>query len=128
MYEIVSEGVVVEYTDKPYYVTLESPNGTNQETDEKHADCVSVKGELYRLPNARHVNRDYPLATIRKSDGGATMFAVEQTGKNTEIQLEHVTAETEMAICEMDMMFNDYISEIEMTLCEMDMMYAQEGN
>lgn len=128
MYAIISEGTEVWRTDKPAYITLESPNGTPQETKKaEDADCVSVHGKLYQLPGAKHINEDLPSAIIRKVDSGAVTYKTGQEAQKTEHKLDETTAEIEAAICQIDMLYSDMIAELEMTLCEMDMeMNAQE--
>lgn len=122
MYEVISDGTVVDRRDAPVYITLRSPNGTPQQTTAENADCVSVRGQLYQLPGAKNVDESLPKAILRKADGGELSHETEQLARATQADLEDTSAEMESAICGLDIMYADRIAELEVTLCEMDIM------
>lgn len=121
MIEVVSDGVVVARFEKPVYITLVSPNGTPQPTDREHADCVSVRGQLYQLPDAVNIDDTLPKATLRDADSGEITDVIADDQRTTSDRLSETACEMESAICELDVMLNDRIAELEMTICELDM-------
>lgn len=97
MYEIIdsSNGERITICDKPRYIRIKPSTGAYIETDEKHAEGVSIIGNVYSLNGKL---KDLPECQINKIDNG--MLLSEYINKL--ISTQNNILDIEAALCELD--------------------------
>lgn len=125
MYTILSEGKLLAYTDKPNYVTLDSPNGVPQPVPQYQADALSVNGTLYNLVGSDKIkwtiapdgydedgNPVSPLEEIVAPEATAVEKAVAELIFNQRTKIKELT-DTANELAETTSAYEDMLLELD---------------
>lgn len=91
MYTILSQGEILDYVEKPNYVTLNTDNGVPKSVPQWEADALSVRGVHYNLPGSDKIK--WTVAPDGYDDEGNPISPLEEVVAPEAVAVEKAVAE-----------------------------------
>lgn len=126
MVKIISNGKIIAICEKPRYIKVKPETGIYIQTDEKHAQGISIDGDVYNLPDHTEISKDILNKETGEYELGIApeAFTVEIDGGTLLIsEINNLKEETNDILCDVDINLED----IKEALCELDERINNDG-